>query len=435
MLLACEGFLDPKPDQGLLAPDSLDDVQLLLDNTDVFNRQAFLVNVSADDFRTTSEAYQGMNVLEQGAYLWLDDPYQGSNILDWEVAYRQVFYANVALETLDNFSGPESERADQLRGMALFYRSYAYYQLLQQFAPAYQRDGGNEELLGIILREQADINDASQRASLAESYEALLGDLELAVGLLPTTQEPKTRPTKAAGYALLAKVHLLRFDFEQAGEAAVRALENYPDRLDLNEINVSTLRPFERFGPETIFYSILHSHAFSRGTQTYVDSLLIQSYEPGDLRKEAYFNLREEGLYNMTGHHTGSTLVFGGLTVGELQLIAAESFARMGNEALALTYLNDLLENRYHREDWEPLEGLVGNELMDRILLERRKELMGRGIRWTDLRRLNQEEEFKKELVREIDGQEFRLEPESPAYVFPIPDNEVIRSGVEQNPR
>ena len=435
VLVSCEGFLDPKPDQGLLTPNSLNDVQLLLDNTDVFNRQAMLVNISADDFWTTSEAYQGMNVLEQGAYLWLDDPYQGSNILDWESAYRQVFYANVALETLEDYSGGEIERADELRGMALFYKSYAYFHLLQQFAPAYQRNGGNDELLGIILRDRAEINDPSERASLTDSYEALLMDLEEAVNLLPSTIGLKTRPNQAAGYGLLARVYLVMFEYEKAGEAAEKALQQYSDRLDFNDMDLSPLRPFERFGPETIFYSILHSHAFSRGAQTYVDSLLIQSYEDGDLRKDAYFNLRGDGLFNMTGHHTGSTLVFGGLTVGELQLIAAESFARTGNETLALTYLNQLLEKRYQTEEWTPLQGLSGNELLERILLERQKELVGRGIRWTDLRRLNQEAGFEKVVVREIDGQEFRLEPGSNAYVFPIPDNEIIRSGVVQNPR
>ncbi|WP_425639451.1 RagB/SusD family nutrient uptake outer membrane protein [Algoriphagus yeomjeoni] len=435
LLLACEGFLDPKPDQGLLVPNTLDDVQILMDNNVVFNRQATLVNVSADDFWTTSEAYQGMSVVEQGAYLWQEDPYQGSGIWDWEIAYNQVFYANIALKTLDEYTGSNKQWAEELRGMALFYKSYAYYQLLQQFAPPFQRDGGNSDLPGIILREQADINNSPQRSSVEECYTALLRDMEVAVGILPIGTEFKTRPTRAAGYGLLAKVYLLMFEYEKAAQASQAALDLYSDRMDLNELNVQNLRPFERFGPETIFYSVLHSSAFSRGTQTYVDTVLLNSYEPGDLRLEAYFNARPGGYFNMTGHHTGSTIVFGGLTVGELQLIAAEGFARSGNSDLALSYLNQLLENRYLSEIWMPLEGLDEKELLNRVLLERRKELVGRGIRWSDLRRLNQEPDFEKIIIREIDGQEFSLQPNSNRYVFPIPDNEIIRSGVEQNPR
>lgn len=435
LLLACEGFLDPKPDQGLLVPSTLDDVQILMDNNVIFNRQATLINVSADDFWTTSEAYQGMSVLEQGAYLWQDDPYQGSGILDWETAYKQVFYANIALKTLDEYTGSNIQRAEELRGMALFYKSYAYYQLLQQFAPPFQRDGGNSDLPGIILREQADINDSPQRSSVVECYTALLRDMEIAVGVLPLGTEFKTRPTRAAGYGLLARVYLVMFEYEKAAQASQTALDLYSDRMDLNELNVQTLRPFERFGPETIFYSVLHSSAFARGAQTYVDSVLMSSYESGDLRLEAYFNARPNGYFNMDGHHTGSTIVFGGLTVGELQLIAAEGFARSGNSDLALSYLNQLLENRYLRENWIPLEGLNEKELLDRVLLERRKELVGRGIRWSDLRRLNQEPDFEKEVIREIDGQEFSLQPNSNRYVFLIPDNEIIRSDVEQNPR
>lgn len=432
---SCGDFLDPKPDQGLLVPTSLDDFQLLMDNNVVFNRQSLLPTISSDEFWTNSEAYQNMTVSEQGAYLWKEDPYQGDPQWDWEVAYQQVFYANVVLEGLADYTGPNIQRKEELEGMALFYRSYAYFQLLQEFAPAFRKSGGNEQLLGIVLRNGSDVNIPSKRASLAESYSQMIGDLEKAVELLPDSNPLKTRPTQAVGFALLAKSYLLVFEFEKALNVAEASLSIYTERQDFNELDVDALRPFTRFDAETMFYSVLHSSNYTRGSETFVDTLLIQAYDSTDLRLKTYFNPDENGLYRMSGHLTGSTILFGGIGVGEVQLIAAESAARTGNESLALQHLNDLLINRYEAEYWQPLDEIGGEELLKRILLERRKELIGRGVRWSDLRRLNQEEGFESEIRREVDGEIYLLESESSAYVFPIPDNEIQRSGIAQNER
>lgn len=432
---SCGDYLDPKPDQGLLVPKTLDDFQLLMDNNVVFNRQAYLPTISSDEFWTSSEAYQNLTVSEQGAYLWKEDPYQGASTWDWDYAYRQVFYANVVLEGLMDYTGPDIQRKEELEGMALFYRSYAYFHLLQEFAPAFRKSGGNEQLLGIVLRNGSDVNIPSKRSSLAESYTQMIGELEKAVEMLPETSPFKTRPSKAVGYALLAKSYLLVFEFEKALNAAETSLLAYTERQDFNELDVFALRPFTRFEAETMFYSVLHSSNFTGGSQTFVDTLLIQAYDSTDLRLKAYFNPDENGMYRMSGHLTGNTILFGGIGVGELQLIAAESAVRTGNKSLALQYLNDLLINRYAAEYWSPIAGIEGEELLKRILLERRKELIGRGVRWSDLRRLNQEQDFESEIRREVDGKIYLLEPESSAYVFPIPDNEIQRSGIAQNER
>lgn len=435
LLLACDGFLDPKPDQGLLVPKTLDDVQLLLDNNVVFNRQALLPTISSDEFWTTSDAYQNMTVPEQGSYLWKEDIYQGASTWDWDYAYRQVFYANIALEALEDILGNENSRAEELRGMALFYRAYAYYHLLQQFAPAYQKSGGNEGLLGIVLKSKSDINDPASRATLAESYNQLIGDLQEAVQFLPETTELKTRPNLAAGYALLAKSQLMMFDYEEAANSAIQALGHYPLRLDFNELDLEARRPFSRFDNETIFYSVLHSSSYTRAGQTFVDTLLTQTFEEGDLRVRTYYSMTADSLYNMTGHHTGNTVLFGGLSVGELQLIAAEGFGKIGDLEKGNLYLNGLLRNRYDQETWEDLMIEKQDELLERVLLERRKELIGRGIRWSDLRRLNQETGSEITLERVIDGETYSLLPNDPLYVFPIPDVEIQRSGIAQNER
>jgi hypothetical protein len=116
-------------------------------------------------------------------------------------------------------------------------------------------------------------------------------------------------------------------------------------------------------------------------------------------------------------------------------LIAAEGYSRSGNLEMGNLYLNELLRNRYDKESWEDLMIEEQEELLKRILLERRKELIGRGIRWSDLRRLNQETGSEITLERVIDGETYSLLPNDPLYVFPIPDVEIQRSGIAQNNR
>lgn len=438
ILISCEGFLDPKPNQSLVVPGTLVDVQNLLDNTTVFNSQGTLQLLTTDEFWATDEAYNGFGtVVEQGTYRWADDPYQGGFTSDWSDPYTQVFYANVALETLEKIEQESgiSQELNELKGAALFHRSYAYFNLLQQFAPPYSRDGDNEESLGIVLRESADISIQPVRASLLESYDQVQTDLTLAAELLPQQASPKNRPTRSAALGVLARFYLITFQYEQAIQAAEAALDLYPNRLDFNTLNFVSSRPFARFNDEMIFYSVLSSVSFHRSPQVFADSTIVQLFAEGDLRLKAYFSRSSSGYYNFNKHLTGLPFFFGGISVGEMQLIAAEGHARLGNIQRSGELLNELLSLRYETGTWEDLEITDQNEILNRVLEERKKELFGRGMRWTDLRRLNQYPEYQKTIVREINGEQFTLEPNSNRYVFPIPDDEIQRSGISQNPR
>lgn len=433
---SCDGFLDPKPDQSLLVPTTLDDMQALLDHNVVMNSYGNLSSISSGEFWTTDDGFTGTASLTvRAAYIWSDDLYPIGSSPDWTGPYQMVFYSNVVLEALDNFTGQRTDRFNQIRGSALFLRAFAYYQVLQKFAPPFQQNGGNESLLGIVLRDSPDVNTPSVRASLSESYAQVIADLEEAKGLLPDFVEYKTRPGKAAANSLLARVYLLTFDYPKAAESAELALEQYSDRLDLNSLNVNTARPFIRFNDETIFYSQVNSVPFFSSNLTFVDTVLIKTYENGDLRLPAYFDSRPEGRFSMTGHHSGSVQLFAGLSVGENQLIAAEAYARMGNTTAGLVHMNSLRKNRYRTALYVPLNVSDSESLLKLILSERRKELIGRGLRWSDLRRLNQESGRAEMISRIIDGQEYILTPNSSQYVFPIPPQEILGSGIIQNER
>ena len=105
-------------------------------------------------------------------------------------------------------------------------------------------------------------------------------------------------------------------------------------------------------------------------------------------------------------------------------MILAESLVRKGRIEEGAEILNALLINRYS-EAFIPVSFTDETQALQVILEERRKELAFRGLRWSDLRRLNNDERFKTTLTRNYEGQEYKLLPNSEKYVLPIPAREL----------
>ncbi|MGN6177904.1 MAG: RagB/SusD family nutrient uptake outer membrane protein, partial [Mucilaginibacter sp.] len=109
--------------------------------------------------------------------------------------------------------------------------------------------------------------------------------------------------------------------------------------------------------------------------------------------------------------------------------------ARSGDANTAMNNLNTLLRNRYASGTFTNLTASSGDDALNKVLKERRKELLYRGIRWSDLRRLNQESRFQVTLVRNVNGQTYTLPPNDPRYVELIPVDVISNSTMAQNPR
>ncbi|HBW82069.1 MAG TPA: hypothetical protein DEF78_20930 [Sphingobacterium sp.] len=136
-------------------------------------------------------------------------------------------------------------------------------------------------------------------------------------------------------------------------------------------------------------------------------------------------------MYNFKGSYIGSGVYFAGLAKDELYLIRSESYLRTGDADKSLADLNHLLINRY--SDFQPIKDLPNAELLKRILLERRKELLLRCIAWSDLKRLNLDKETARTITRSVEGSTYILEPNSERYAMPIPKAVVDLGKYEQN--
>jgi hypothetical protein len=196
---------------------------------------------------------------------------------------------------------------------------------------------------------------------------------------------------------------------------------------------VNAYYPFSIFNDEVIYHVIYNYPEILSNYISIVDSNLYRSYDANDLRKYLYFDT-SDGNPRFKGGYDGYT-DFAGIATDEIYLIRAECYARTGDVAHAVADLNTLLSSRYKAGTFTPYKTTDASDALAKILTERRKELLYRGLRWTDLRRLNKDSRFAITLKRNLNGEIYTLPPNDVRYVYPIPDEEIRISGFEQNPR
>lgn len=444
-LLACSKseFLNKKPAANILIPNTLEDLRGLLENRGVFNKTPGLPQLSADEYYIVDEAaFLGLfDPITRNAYSWSGDLYEGAkNIPDWNDQYEQIFYANSVLAILEENDYQDQNEVNFIKGWALFVRAYAYYNLVQCFGEL--AGSSTQSGLGVPLRLNPDVDIIAPRATVSENYQQIFRDLTEATELLPDLPQDlhRNRPSKAAVYALLARIYLSLNDFSYAEKYADGTLALHNTLIDYNTVDQINLTPFSNNTAEVIYFSA-QSSAYSETTRygsnptIGVDLGLIGEYEPNDLRLSIYFLKNTLGNHNMKRGYIGvAAYPFTGLATDEIYLIKAECQARDGNNDGALATLNTLLKKRYKTDEYVPLSYGSADETLNSILLERRKELVWRGLRWSDIKRLNALG-ADITLVRNIGDKAYTLAPQSARYVFPIPDDEIALSKIEQNER
>ncbi|MDN3588055.1 RagB/SusD family nutrient uptake outer membrane protein [Pedobacter aquatilis] len=434
-------FLEAKPSLSMVVPESLKELQAILDNDNYMQGAVstgpdpHIGTISADDYFITNDDYINVSEYHRSCYTWQRTISYNENTKNWIGPYRAVFYSNIVLEGLGKMNPGESELKEYnaIKGAALFYRAYHFYNLAQVFAPVFIAGRANNGL-GIPLRLKSDVSEVSVRANLAETYAQIIDDLERAVMLLPDLGDYKTRPSKAAAYALLSRTYLTMQDYPNALANAQNSLKINDRLMDYNTINDSSA-PFPLFNEEVIFHATMSAElpTVIPGIAR-IDTVLYASYENADLRKKLFF--RKEGSYMaFKGSYRGASPAFSGLATDELYLNQSECLARLDRISESMQVLNTLLQKRYIKSGYRSRSAKNQTEALSQILSERRKELVLRNMRWSDLRRLNLDPKFATTLSRNINGTTFTLAPNDIKYTLPIPSEVIGLSGMQQNDR
>ncbi|REA56430.1 hypothetical protein DSL64_26920 [Dyadobacter luteus] len=428
-----DDFLEEKPRKSLLVPQTLADYQALLGNGfQLMNTSPYHTVLSDGDFTLTDAFLANQNQLNRSTYLWSSD--EQRTFPGWDTPYKQIFTANVVLDGLMKMDEATMQTAtyDQLKGGALFYRSLAFYNLAQQFSTAYDPKGANNGP-GIVLPLRADINQTLPRASIRQTYDQIIGDLKLASELLENEPVYLSRPSKAAAFALLSRVYLAMQDYPESLSYAELCLKLKSELLDYNTLSTTANAPFPLPfsvpNPEILYFSEMPTSLLGNPAVR-VDSDLFDQYQKGDLRKVLYFS----GSQNFKGSYTGTLYPFSGISVDEVYLNKAECLARLQQMGPAMDVLNKLLQKRWRMGDFKAVSAATEQQAVSLILAERRKQLIGRGLRWTDLKRLNQDPEYAVTLSRTIAGEKITLLPNASQYQFKIPQDQISFGTVEQNP-
>ena len=447
LLTSCEKFVDIKQSTTQRLTESVNDAQLILNNYSQMN-----VNypadgeLSADNYYLNDPGFVSLtNQTDRDLYVWSLTAIRDGG--QWLAPYSVIYYSNLALETADKFKGTtDLSNFQNVRGQALFFRANCFWQLAQIYCKPYSVMGASSDP-GVPLRITSDINEKSDRGTLQQTYEKIISDLQEAAVLLPNINGVSSRPNKAAAYALLARVYLSMENYPLALSNANAALEINSQLLDYNTLSLTSATPFARFNKEVLFHSVMVSlPPLNPGSATNniakIEPSLYASYNNNDLRKQLFFKANsgtDVGSFRFSGNYDSSTsaALFNGLAVDELFLIRAECYARAGSIVEALSDLNTLLRTRWITGTYNNVTALNAEEALMKILVERRKELIMRGQRWTDLRRLNKDNRFAVTLTRTVNGTTYNLRPNDARYTLLIPEIVISNSGnsIYQNNR
>ncbi|TVR28172.1 MAG: RagB/SusD family nutrient uptake outer membrane protein [Balneolaceae bacterium] len=374
------------------------------------------------------EAYWGLRMVMAGDVLadngvsnpansgrWTGEPINsfGSGVGGWG-RYSGINDLNTVIKhapTVDGFS--ENERA-RIVGETLFLRALSYHDLVKVYGyePTKIVDGWDR---GVILRteptETVEQTAFQSRASVLEIYEQIERDLLESISLL--SQSDGNAPTfvsLAASHALLSRVYLYWERWDDAITHATLAIENTGVTV-VGPGAVADMYGGSGPNPESIF-ELKFTSSESLGVNVALSSALTPNvwldvlpsdeflalFAPEDARNDLYpitesnypdvIGTQNEGLryvakYDATvATHTDNVPV---IRISEVYLTRAEAYAERGNAGDAVLANNDLNVIRTNRG----LDAYVAPpaDLVEEILLERRRELAFEGHRWQDLKR------------------------------------------------
>lgn len=356
------------------------------------------------------------------------------------------YFLKFALEKVKDTSLTDENKANLQRyiGQAYFFRAYCYSSLADKFCQSYKNCTElDKEGLGLSLQltyaPTAENDKYPGRSSMKATYEQIISDLTLAqqnITAYETSKDPKTekdeyaklyQPQSDAIYvtsdavkALFARVYLNMGENKKAVDYAMEVVNSNRYQLIKNK-NTFYEMWLKDTGTEVIWkVNADYSHkgsatgaAFCNNDQNpdYVpNNDAVYLFEEVDARWIAWFDTKGGAEFTITNSggsasmylfrkypgnpslqdqsSTGSNYINmpKPLRLGEMYLIAIEGYYNMGEEPKAKQYLNDLESARDARGY---NASLTGQSLLNEIQKERRRELMGEGMRLADLKRWN----------------------------------------------
>ncbi|GHT18637.1 membrane protein [Bacteroidia bacterium] len=325
----------------------------------------------------------------------------------WDKYYEVINNVNTLLAGIDGLTGlstaDEVTRKDY-KGQALTIRALAYFDLTRLYGYPYQKDNGAS--LGVpIVDKPVDANYKPTRNTVAECYTFFIKDFTDAVPLLKDAKI-SGKFNKWTAMHLLSRAYLYKGDDTNAlatAKEAITGAEGKGYKLWTAEEYGAAATWAKEFDPEVLWELPITSTETAGGNENigyltyaagyddiYVSDdwrITLMGDQTDDIR---YKNLIDggsgkSGVRYLWKHVPNSGETNRGhsnvkvLRLSELYLIAAEAAARSNNNDDAMKYLEPIVTRG---DATQTVEGTTVT--LDRVLEERRKELVGEGHRFFD---------------------------------------------------
>lgn len=446
----------------------LTDIELVMNGTyNLMQSNGFLNSnyITRNDMRSDDMQVPDFGRLED-EYRY-DFDAQNSVLSIWGTPYSIIRQANNLIAMLENFETEtdveEATRNDMI-GQSLTIRALCHFSLCNSYGLPYSHNGGSS--LGVPIVTTVLLPDAQvKRSTVAEVYTQIITDLTTAIPLLSDAKKGGKINSWAAK-TLLARVYLYKEDNAKAYETAVDVINNGPYSLMTRNEYVDSWA--DDFSSESIF-SCINSAADNSGGESipnlsdpegygqfiasqdlidlinsdpndirngmlYIDQLStignpttygrVLKY-PGKGNTKAVIVAHFEGNGDVASSTTSNIAIF---RLSELYLIAAEAAVKGGGSNAAM-YLNAIVERA------NPAATVAAADVtLDRVLIERRKELVAEGHRFFDLIR-NKRDIVRTECARTAHmSARMHIPYNDYQVVFAIPKAEMNINKLIQNP-
>lgn len=444
LFCSCSGFLDEVDKDKLIPSNTAHYAAVLL--SEFSNQQAYFegVDFMTDNWKEYKYATEESRKNWKQIYTWQmeieldEDGKRVSNNDAWEEMYEDIAVANYVIEQIDDASGTDSEK-QFIKGEAYFVRGWSYLELVNLYGQPYVKETANKDM-GVPIRIDNAVQQVYSRASNEETYRQILSDLIEARELIAMSgiKKSKFHPGISACEVLLSRTHLYMQNWAEAAKYASMV-------IDKNELSKMVAEvPYVVEGRSDILYSSQLKKGSSDAAICEkgwcVNTELIDLYDKSDIRLDAFFE-RVPGkigrVYYPVKRSTSYTAMgMNNIRVAEAYLNRAEAYCKSGGDAASDMLV--FLESRYRDKDDIRIE--VGEELLEQVQIERRKEFCFEGHhRWFDLRRMDKRPVIYHDFtLTDANGnvtgtQRFTLLSNDLNYTLPIPlkerdNNPLIRN-------
>lgn len=336
----------------------------------------------------------------------------------WYFFYELINQVNVLIDGVQKSTTIVESDKTGLIAEARALRGYFYFELSREFQFPILKDPNAPGVPIYTTPATADVT-GSPRGTLNDTYKQINEDIGFALQNLGTGRNLKDQVNINVAHGMAARIYLEQGKWAEAEAAAANAVEGftldpggYQDNyngLTSSEIIWGFPQTTEN-GGQTLYYGTPSSFFDQTGggyDAFWISRELVNHFSATDVRNTffVYNPDSTEADYlatNKFGTASSNTVTLlngkdvaqktidfnetlNMMRVGEMYLVQAEAKARQ-NKSDAATVLYELQKNR------DPLakpSGNTGAQLINEILLERRKELYGElGIDWLDAKRL-----------------------------------------------